>query len=170
MYTVELIEKELTMSELLTFYDDEKVTASCKNCPNYDRIWSCPPHQFNTYDYLKQYERVHLYLGKINLDLKVVQKADIRGIFDQERRKFSDHLLSLETEESVAVIAGNCYQCDVCMRIKGEPCILKDKKRYSLEALGLKVGEVAKFAGVELKWSKGEISPYLVTVGAIFLK
>ena len=171
MYTIEYIKKKTTLKKLLEFFDVEKVNKDCVNCPNYKRIWSCPPHNFNTYGYVCQYSHVELYLAKINLDIETVTKEDMKNIFEKERRIFSDKLLEMENEISMAVIAGNCYMCKTCMRPKGRACILKDKMRYSLESLGFKVGEIAEFAGVELKWSDDKIiAPYLVTIGAIFKK
>lgn len=167
MYFVEFIEKEMTIKELLSFYEVNKLNCDCKTCPNYNRIWTCPPHDFNTYAYLNHYSTVQLYIAKINLDVSKVKKEDVADIFNRERRVFSDRLIALETSTSEALIAGNCYQCEICQRSLEKPCILEDKKRYSLEALGIKVGMLSKHAGVELKWLKGEISPYLVTVGAI---
>ncbi len=171
MYTIECFEKQTTMKKLLEFFDVEKVNSDCVDCPNYNKIWSCPPHDFNTYDYVSQYNRVDLYMAKINLDIETATKEDMKNIFEKERRIFSDALVNMENEMSIAVIAGNCYKCSVCTRSEGRACIFKDKMRYSLEALGFKVGEIAKFVGVELKWSNDKaIAPYLVTVGAIFRK
>lgn len=170
MYTVEHIQKKTTINELLKFYDAEKVNNDCKKCSNYKRIWSCPPHHFNILEWLNQYNEVELYLAKINLDPIQVKKSDVYAIFDKERRSFSDDLLAMENTERTAVIAGNCYQCKTCMRAEGKACILEDKMRYSLESLGFVVGDIASYCGVELMWVKEGIPPYLVNVGAIFIK
>lgn len=170
MYSVELITKEMTLETLLTFYDHKKIEGFCKKCNNYNNIWSCPPHNFNTLNHLKQYSRATIILRKINFDLDKVNKDDVMAIFQKERRLFSDELLGREEEGTEVLIAGNCYQCETCNRIHNKACILQDRMRYSLEALGLSVGDLCEYCGVKLHWSKGEISPYIVTVGGILKK
>jgi len=94
-------------------------------------------------------------------------KDQVLEIFQNQRRAFSDELMSKE-DNSLALIAGNCYQCETCERVYNKPCRLKDKMRYSLEALGLKVGDITSdLMDIELKWSKGGKGDYLVTVGAL---
>ncbi|MCH4889667.1 hypothetical protein EZV73_18945 [Acidaminobacter sp. JC074] len=166
MIKTELIERKVTIKSLLDFYDLDKVEGYCKNCENYNQIWSCPGHDFNPYDYLSQFDTAHLYALKIYLP-EGADKDQVLEIFQNERRAFSDKLMTKE-EETVALIAGNCYQCETCERLYNRPCRLKDKMRYSLESLGLKVGDITSdLMGIELKWSKGGKGDYLVTVGAL---
>lgn len=161
-----MIDRIVTIDTLMTYYDAKKVENYCMNCPNYNRIWSCPPHNFNTEAYLRKFETAHLYALKIHIP-KGTSKEDMLDIFQKERRAFSDMMMEKEND-GVALIAGNCYQCQVCSRTEGRPCVLNEKKRYSLEALGLIVGDISsQLLGIELKWSKGEEASYLVTVGAI---
>ncbi len=166
MYNTEWIESSVSMDTLLKYYDSNKVENYCMNCQNYNKIWSCPPHKFNTYEYLNSYKTVDLYAVKINIDADT-SKEEVLDIFQNERRKFGNRLMSLENN-SVALIAGNCYQCTTCKRQSGESCILEDKKRYSLESLGLIVSEItSNLLGIELKWSEEGEETYLVTVGAL---
>lgn len=171
MYTIETISKVTSIEDLLKYYDNEKVENYCKNCQNYNNIWSCPPHNFNTFDYLKQYNQVNLHAVKIIFEDSSLTKEDRMEIFQKERRLFSDRLLSMEKDHTRALIAGNCYQCQVCNRQKKQACILKDKMRYSLEALGLIVGDVTShLLNIELEWSSDGLSSYYVTVGGILKK
>lgn len=166
MYTTEWIENKVSIDTLLKYYDHMKVENYCKNCENYQRIWSCPPHNFNTYDYLKAYKWADLYALKINIPAGT-SKDDLMSIFQKERRAFGNKLMAME-DNSHALIAGNCYQCNVCMRQENKACILKDKRRYSLESLGLIVSEItSNLLGIELKWTEEGQSTYLVTVGAL---
>lgn len=169
MYQTELIEKEVTIKELLKYYNKDKVEGYCKNCQNYKKIWSCPPHDFDPYDFLCQYKSAQVYCKKVIFN-KDLSQDEVLDIFQKERRKFSDHLMSLE-DNSLALIAGNCYQCEICSRQKNEACILRDKRRYSLEALGLMVGDITEnIMKVPLQWGKTNKSNYLVTVGALLKK
>lgn len=166
MYTTEWIEKSVTIDQLLQYYDNEKVENYCKNCENYNRIWSCPPHYFNTYEYLTGHKSADLYALKINLDAGLSRQV-VMDIFQKERRSFGDKLMSME-DKSTALIAGNCYQCKVCKRQDNLPCVLEDKRRYSLESLGLIVSEItAGLLGIEIEWAKEGEATYLVTVGAL---
>jgi len=166
MYTTELIENTVSIDTLLKYYDQDKVENYCKNCENYNRIWSCPPHNFNTYEYLNAYDSADLYALKINIP-SGTPKEEVLEIFQKERRLFGDKLMAME-DRSIALIAGNCYQCELCSRQEGNTCILEDKRRYSLEALGLIVSEItSNLLGIELKWTKEGEATYLVTVGAL---
>jgi len=166
MVRTELIKKQVTMKGLLKFYDINKVENYCKKCENYMKIWSCPSHDFDPYEYLNKYTTVDLYALKLYLPQNI-NKDEVLELFQKERRIFSDMLMSLE-DKSEALIAGNCYQCEVCERVHNKPCILKEKMRYSLESLGLKVSEITSdLMDIELIWSKDDIPEYLVTVGAL---
>jgi len=171
MYSIEKITKQVTIDNLLVHYDGDKVENYCKNCPNYNKIWSCPPHNFNTYDYLRQYNDVKLYAVKIVFEDETLTKEQRLDIFQKERRRFSNELMSLEDDYSEALISGNCYQCEICQRTVDKPCILEKKRRYSPESLGLIVGEVtSKLLGVELDWTKKGLMSNLTTVGALLIK
>jgi len=166
MIKTDLVERKVTMKRLLDFYDINKVEGYCKNCQNYNQIWSCPGHDFDPFDYLNRYETAHLFALKVFLP-ENTDKDQVLEIFQNQRRAFSDELMSKE-DNSLALIAGNCYQCETCERVYNKPCRLKDKMRYSLEALGLKVGDITSdLMDIELKWSKGGKGDYLVTVGAL---
>lgn len=161
-----MIERVVTIDTLMTYYDAKKVENYCMNCPNYGRIWSCPPHEFNTEAYLRKYEMAHLYALKIHIPAGT-SKDDIMTIFQRERRTFSDWVIKKEAG-GTALIAGNCYQCEICSRTEGKPCILKEKKRYSLESLGLIVGDItSQLFDIDLKWPEEGQESYLVTIGAV---
>lgn len=169
MYKVEIHEKEVTMDQLLEHYNQNKVEGYCMKCPNYHRIWSCPPHDFDPYEYLNTFNFAQIIGVKIIFSSQVT-KEEALDIFQKERRKFSDLLISKENN-STALISGNCYQCETCTRAKGEPCILEDRKRYSLESLGLMVGTITEdILNIELKWTKTGVSEYFVSVGALLKK
>lgn len=169
MYTTKRYIKTIAINDLLNHYDHEKVENYCKNCDNYNKIWSCPPHNFNTYDFINQFSKIELHLEKINLP-QSVSKDQVLNIFAKARRTFSDDIMSREKEGMTAVIAGNCYMCKTCQRTSGKACILKDDMRYSLESIGLIVGEIAEMMGVPLVWTSGTSDSYLVTVGGLFMK
>ena len=130
-----------------------EVEGYCSACPNYGRIWSCPPFDFDVTTYLAPYEHV-LIIGLKTTDFEVT------------RRRFGDILCAIQPRHLEVLIAGNCYHCDVCTKTIGEHCILKEGTKYSLEALGFHVGDICEhILDAPLDWS-GSDGTYM-TVGAI---
>ena len=172
-YLIEINTQLVEIDVLLKHYDIEEVFGYCLNCPNYNKNWSCPPHDFNEFNYIKKYKYAYIISGKIATDkLELEDRDDVSETFEKARREFSDLLMEEEKKHngSVALIAGNCYQCDKCTKADGEPCILKEKLRYSLESLGLKVSEITKnILHQEILWSNNGIPEYLLTVGALLI-
>lgn len=169
MHKIEMFQKEITVDQLLTFYNHDKVEGYCKHCQNYGKIWSCPPHDFDSYEYLVTFKSILIMGAKITF-IDEISKEERLEIFQDERRKFSDKLMAME-DNSIALIAGNCYQCKTCSRLKSQPCILHEQMRYSLEALGLMVGEISKqVLNIELKWTSHGKNDYWMTLGGLLTK
>lgn len=170
-YNFEINMKLIEMDLLLKFYNKKEVHGYCLSCPDYNKNWSCPTHDFNEYEYLKKYKYAYIISGKINTQKELNEREVIKK-FESERRIFSDLLMDEEKyhNDSIALIAGNCYKCDNCSKLDGKECILKDKMRYSLESLGLKVSDILKeILNQEILWVKEKKTDYLLTVGAILL-
>ncbi len=154
---VEVITHLTTMETLYQHYKPVEVESYCSACPNYGRIWSCPPFDFDVTTYLAPYSHV-LIIGVKTTDFEVT------------RRRFGDILKgiseTMEIEAIEVLIAGNCYHCEVCTKTIGEPCILKEGTKYSLEALGFHVGDICEhILDAPLDWSGSEGT--FMTVGAI---
>jgi len=154
---VEVITRLTTMETLFKYYKPVEVEGYCSACPNYGRIWSCPPFDFDVTTYLAPYVHV-LIIG--------LKTAD----FEVTRRRFGDILNGIsetkEIEEIEVLIAGNCYHCEVCTKTIGEPCILNEGTKYSLEALGFHVGDICEhILDAPLDWSGSDGT--FMTVGAI---
>lgn len=155
---IEVITKLTTMETLNQYYKPVEVEGYCSACPNYGRIWSCPPFDFDVMTYLAPYAHV-LIIG--------VKTTD----FEATRRRFGDILKGISDNKEIkeikeVLIAGNCYHCEVCTKTIGEPCILNEGTKYSLEALGFHVGDVCEhILDAPLDWS-GNDGTYM-TVGAV---
>ncbi len=175
-YNIEYKENLITIDQALEFYNINKVSEYCKECTNYSKIWSCPPHDFNPKKYLKSFNKILIVSGKIVLDKKAFTdgyKSEINEVFQIARREFGNKIILLEDDynNSEALIAGNCFQCNKCKRETNEKCILKNNMRYSLEALGLMVSEItSKVLEQEIIWIKDEVPDYLLTVGGLLMK
>ena len=48
--------------------DVPRFLACCRECPNYDRRWSCPPYDFSVEALWKQFSDILLYEEKVNVD------------------------------------------------------------------------------------------------------
>lgn len=175
LFTLEIEYKLVTIDILLDYYNLEKIEGYCKNCVSYNKMWSCPPHDFDPYKYIKKYNYAYIISGKIILNKDEFNdnyKEQINEVFQNARIEFSDKLIDLEKDFdfSEALIAGKCYQCEMCTKEINKPCILKNKLRYSLESLGLIVDEITTdILKQEIKWIKDDIPDYLLAVGALLV-
>lgn len=175
MYTIEYTAVDVSMDELKKYYKPNQVIDYCKECPSYGKLWSCPPHDFSTFDFLSEFRNAKIISGKIVIDKSQVNintlKEDVGKIFFEARKEFSDNLISQEADNSVAFIAGNCYKCSDCTRLIGGKCIKQDKMRYSLESVGFFVSDItSNILNQEIQWVKDSVPDYLITVGALFYR
>lgn len=175
-YEMNISNKEISIDELLSHYDFKKIVGYCKTCPNYDRIWSCPPYNFSAYNYLNEFSSAIIYSGKILFELsslKHEEKINQRTlIYEQGRKVFRDFLMTIEKKrfKSEILIAGYCFLCEKCTRSQGKKCIDPKQIRYSLEGLGIEVGTLLKVVlNQTLQW-QDEKTDGLITVGAVLIK
>jgi len=168
-YKVKYKKNIVEISELFKHYQPIKVEGYCSNCPNYDRIWSCPPHDFSVEEYLREFSHVLVIGAKVTPN----EGEAFIDVFQIARRNLGDKLLEVcESDDVDVLIAGNCYQCETCEREIGNKCIKDEKMKYSLESLGFLVSGVTEnILGEQLQWKKSGKNPkHLLTVGVIFSK
>lgn len=173
MYTIKTTIKSIKTDELIKkYYDKEKVENFCMQCDNYNKIWSCPPYNFNTERYVRQFENIHIIGTQIIFDkttieevntIEKIKKYSLETIL-KERKKIFDKLLILENKfpGSKAINSGNCSICKKCTRVNNKKCINESLIRYSLESLGFDVGKITSgVLGIELKWPSETLPEYL---------
>lgn len=178
MYTTKYYHSFISVSDYLEHYVDvETFLEKCQECPNYDKIWSCPPYDFDVREYWKQYETLELTAVKIIFDEKyagkpVSQEEAGRIIEDSlwnVKADLSAELLEKEQANpgSVSLSAGSCHLCHgQCGKADGKPCRFPEEMRYSIEALGGNVGlTISELMGIELEWmEEGKLPHYFVLV------
>ncbi len=182
MYTIKTSYKNITTDELINnYYDREKIENFCKQCENYDKVWSCPPYDFNTEEYVRQFENIYIIGSQIIFDKTTIEnvnteenikKYSIETIL-KERKKVFEKLLALESKfpNSKAINSGNCSICKKCTRVNNKKCINESLIRYSLESLGFDVGKITnEILGIELKWSSETLPEYLTMVSGFMTK
>lgn len=169
---IETFESTVKVADYIEQYVDvEEFLACCRECPNYDRVWSCPSYDFDPLDYWKQFDELYV-VGK-----KMILEEDEKENYEDLMRQVEDDLTRQLFEEeknypgSRSLSAGNCKICgpDGCSKKSEQPCRYPDKMRYSIESLGGNVGLTAsRLLGIELLWiEKGKIPDYFVRVGGL---
>lgn len=163
--------------------DVEQFLQCCKDCHNYNKIWSCPPYDFRPEDYWRRYTTFRIIGIKIFLPEALLAgtytKEEQAEIFEKilfpQKEKLNAELLALEKAfpGSISLSGGSCQQCEAaqCTREKGLPCRFPDRMRYSVESLGGNVGlTVTKYLYQELQWmEEGKLPRYFMLVGGLLL-
>ncbi|SFT39903.1 Predicted metal-binding protein [Selenomonas sp. GACV-9] len=164
------------MAEFRKRYQDrDKYIAYCRECPNYDTVWSCPPLHFDADAYLAKYQWIHVIGCKVILDRHIIEAADtaknIKSVggqivtavkldMEQRMRKMEEAVPG-----SISLSSGGCNMCPECTRKEGRPCRYPDKMRYSLDAFGFDLSAIAKdMLGMEIQWCKDRLPDYFTLV------
>lgn len=182
MYTTSHHEASLSVPEYLEGYVAvEEFLETCKNCPNYDNIWSCPPYDFDVIEYWKKFGTLKLFATNITFNPELLErtytqdelKQILTKVLSDEKQKLSDGLMLLESEYpgSISLSAGNCQICSSCSRPQGQPCCHPETMRYSIESLGGNVGlTIRKLMGLNLEWmEEGKLPGHFVLVSGLLI-
>ncbi|QSX05853.1 DUF2284 domain-containing protein [Sedimentibacter sp. zth1] len=173
LYKLEVIKNRIDVLDYIKkYYDSEVFFGYCQGCNLFSKLWSCPPYNFSTKDYILNYKYLHVFGTKVFISKDNFQNdkhnKDILEILNYVRRNQEKELLEFEHiyKDSISLNAGSCLLCKTCTRLNGNVCIHKDKMRYSLESLGCDVQKTAlELLGIEIKWSKdGKILEYYTLV------
>lgn len=160
------------------YYRPEEFIEACKACPNYGRIWSCPPIAQSTLELVKPFSQVHLIAVKViyseRTRAEAMEKDKVNGIraatYGKAKRILLESLLELEKviPGSWCVAAGECELCKECNRVKGVPCCMPERMRYSFSGLGFDLTRIAnEELGVELLWQPEGLPEYNVAIAAL---
>lgn len=163
--------------------DVPRFLEQCRACPNYEKIWSCPPFSFKPMELWGNYDSI-LLLGRVIETPESLRQQrfssgqalnDVsRALLREEKRALLLELLELEkqTPGSRALSAGSCDFCGDCARVHGEECRNPGVMRYSLETLGADVGKALElYFDRKLLWGReGQLPEYFVLLGALLQK
>lgn len=185
MYKIKEYSADIDITTYLDNYVDvETFLECCKQCPNYNQIWSCPSYDFNVEEYWKKYNRLHLFGRQIIFDDQTRSHAYttaemnefLENILSKEKQILANNLYRMENEipESISLSAGSCQFCGKqnCSRQNNEPCRYPDKMRYSIESLGGNVGKtISNLFHIELEWmEEGKLPRHFVLVSGLLTK
>lgn len=181
MYTTESFTTSITVKDYMAHYVDIPTFLEyCKACPNYGRLWSCPPYDFDVTAYWRKFQTLDLLAVKINFDSAYAGHSfapeELNHIMEQsmkiEKERLSEALLKMEKKytHAVSLSAGACTRCQgTCTRPGQQPCRYPEQLRYSIESLGGNVGlTLSRCMGIELEWiEEGKLPSYFVLVSGL---
>ena len=156
----------------------EKFAGACEACPDYGKVWSCPPGLMPAGELFAPFERVHL------IGMKVVYRKETREAADspektdrlraatygKAKRVLLESLLELEKSipGSWSLAAGRCELCERCTRLDGLPCRTPERLRYSFSGFGFDLTRIAnEVLGLELLWDPRGLPEYNVAIAAL---
>lgn len=156
----------------------------CRQCGNYNKMWSCPEFDFEPEDYWREYRTFRIIGIKILVPEDMREKTwtrEERGrlmeeMLWKEKERLTEELFSMEKEYpgSISLSAGSCMRCGAgkCTRREGAPCRHPERLRYSIEALGGNVGlTVTKYLKQELQWmEEGKMPEHFMLVCGLLLR
>ncbi len=197
MYTIERIEKTIGIPEYVErFVDVDTFLAYCKDCSNYEQVWSCPTYDFDPKEFWLKFKTVDMIGIKFVFTEETKAKfQETENMFDfidntvnTEKRKLRDELMALEGENegSFALLAGPCDLCTDkagnrnCLRPncgltfsqRAKSCRFPDKVRFSFESIGADVMSTSdQLLGLPILWIANGILPdYLTFFGGLLKK
>ena len=96
-YIIENFTANISVDEYISrFRDEKRFVEFCKQCPNYGNSWGCPPFDFDTGEFLRQYEYAHLMATKIIPVEKNIPIDRTQELIKPERLRIERELLEME--------------------------------------------------------------------------
>lgn len=179
MYTTEVKVKAVPVSEWLSKYCfPGKFLDACKACPDYARVWSCPPGLPGARELLGGYRTAYVVGVKVlygererERALRSPEEAEAvrQETYGAVKKSLLDALLALEKvcPGSTTIAAGRCEQCEECTRPHGLPCRKRSRMRYSFSAFGFDLTAIAgELLGMELLWAAEGLPEYNAAIAA----
>ena len=183
MYRTEVKVAALPVAEWMKRYCfPGRFLDSCKQCPDYGRVWSCPPGVPEAGDYLGAYRMAHIIGVKVIYDdgeraraLRSPKEAETvrQETYGVVKKALLEALLAFErvSPGAVTVAAGRCEQCEVCTRLQDLPCRRPERMRYSFSAFGFDLTALAKEQlGMDLLWAGEGLPEYNVAIAAFLTR
>lgn len=159
--------KKITTSELMQFYKPDEIFGNCKNCPRYNKNWSCPPRAFNIEEFVTIFSYTYVISIRFTLS-EYSKKEEAIAAYYQYRKKTNYNLLERENENYTTLFAGHCERCAECTKVHEQECPHPEEIRYSYESLGFKVSDIVNFCFDEkLQWNNGTTTDSLLIVAGL---
>ena len=135
----------------------------CKQgCKNYNKKYCCPPVAPGFESLAKNYDGlfVMLFLCRLN-QIKSTEYNKLRIANSVMKSKVERLMRDLRERFNLSYFGtGSCRLCRPCRYELGEPCRYPNKKRYSLEAVGINCNKlILDLFKIPLLWYKNKKSP-----------
>jgi len=172
-YSLKRFEANISIAEYIKDYVDvDRFLECCKACPNYGRVWSCAPYDFDPMQVWQSYKRLKVVGYRITFGGDR-NREEMISAEQKVKHKLVRELFEMEDQipDSMQLSAGFCDICKACTRTQGAPCAHPDLMRYSIESIG---GNVAKtiedLCGIKIEWIEGDKLPeHFVLVGGLLM-
>ncbi len=144
-------------------------------CRNYDNKYCCPPSSPSFNKYVKEDLLLILLfkMGLFQLSEYSNEYHKIRLANAVLKSRIEKLMRFLEKEAGTNYLGtGACRLCRPCRKKVGKPCRYPDKKRYSLESIGVDCNYLSKkLFNIELKWYENKNAPeYTCVICALPVK
>jgi predicted metal-binding protein len=158
--------KEITRDQILF---DPVIQTLCNNpkfkCPNYGHNWACPPHAPYLEKDIMTHNKFYLIYCRIDMNRQIQDKKTdweglnsykyLRNCIEKEIEKFLE-LQNISINNVSILWDGHCNACEKeglnCAIDEELPCRFPDRKRYSMEAVGINVTETVRNVDLEIEW------------------
>ena len=175
--------EERNVPEIKPYFRPEIMIEYCRECEYYNKIWACPPYDFDLAGLLERYQYAYiigskLYMNDLGesfkelLDNKNLEYVS-NEIYKTARFVLDKKIVAVgkKQEHLCILLAGRCLICQNCTREKQLPCIQPEKMHLSLESIGFDVASMCQdILGEEILWAKENLPVYLFLVSAVFSK
>lgn len=164
------------------FTDVKRFLACCGECPSFGRTWACPPYDFDPMNVWRSYKSILIYARKVTVPVEMrsrtYSKEELSRVMEEliapVKKALEDELRGMEKAEpgSLALSAGGCDHCEVCMRGKGLPCVKPELMRCSVESLGGNVVKcITELLEEKVVWAEnGSLPEHFILLGGLLQK
>ena len=178
-YTIERFEKDVPLDEIKRNYINfEHTEKLCRMCRCHTSNWTCPPFNQDQISIWEKYDNIKLILLKFNFTSNALQKVFedekiMEYSFDLhhgEKTLIEPYLKSLEEElDGCYLTCGPCVNCKECQRLNGKSCVMPDKRKYAMEALGADIIGISKdYFGINLQWiHENKLPEYIIMMVSV---
>lgn len=182
MYYTTIKFNSVHLSEFINKYQhQEKFMAFCKDCHNYNTLWSCPPLQIDANQFLQSFNYIYIIGVKVIYHPETIKLANtpekVKEItmltLREVKKKLANELLALEAQipGSISLASGGCHICRRCSRLDSLPCNHPEKMRYSLDSFGFDLTAITSdLLQIDLKWTKDRLPEYYTLIHALLTK
>lgn len=180
--TMKVSTHKLPVSKLVSeFRDVDRFMGLCRACPNFGKMWSCPPFESLPPILDSKTAQCRLFLYEIDIppsesSIGRLSQQEIRRIYDSARAEIDPKLLDLGRKSpsgSLVLLGGSCANCPLpkCARLENKPCPRPESMRPSLESLGFDVVAIAKkIFGADLEWATVSKTPQTLRIVCAILE